>query len=505
MKNVINIVNFIRGWDSRASWNLAEPVREQVKLAEKYPELPITFLYQYDALIQPEFVELTRNCKAKTEIGIWIEMSKPLIEAVGMKWRGRKELEWDWYSGVDMTVGYTIEERKCIIDEIMRLFKEIYGYYPKTVGSWVLDAPSVQYMEEKYGIDAALICKEQWGTDGYSLWGGYYSGGYYPCKNNILCPAKSMDEQINTPVFRMLGCDPIDQYMSGIGKERQAVESMEPVYEDSGADSDWVKWFLKETFKNENHGVNYCQVGQENSFGWKRMGDGYTMQMALFEEKRKAGEIEFELVRETGKHFKEQYRQTPCTTVDAHKENSSTFWYNSKCYRSSLYVQNHKLLLRDIQIFNEAYKERYFNAVAVGRDCFLDNLPLVDTFKWSTTEDIGGGYFVKDGKTVDAINDFTVDCSEDDMLSAKIPTADGTVEIVCTENKMSFSFPCAGYRLDMLTYHIASSAYAFENGKIKCRYENFDYEVTLNDAKCEILENGYRIVPNDRKLELIFS
>lgn len=52
MKNVINIVNFIRGWDQRVSFDLKESVAEQARLAEEY-NLPVTFLYQYDAMVQP--------------------------------------------------------------------------------------------------------------------------------------------------------------------------------------------------------------------------------------------------------------------------------------------------------------------------------------------------------------------------------------------------------------------------------------------------------------------
>ena len=53
MKNVINIVNFIRGWDKRVDFDLKESVAEQARLAEEY-NLPVTFLYQYDAMVQPE-------------------------------------------------------------------------------------------------------------------------------------------------------------------------------------------------------------------------------------------------------------------------------------------------------------------------------------------------------------------------------------------------------------------------------------------------------------------
>ncbi len=285
MRNVINIVNFIRSCSTKADQDLKLPICEQIKLAEKY-DMPMTFLYQYDALIKPDFTELLKG-KEGFEIGIWIENSIWLVEKVGLTWRGRAGYEWDWHSNVDMTVGYTIEERKLLIDEIMRKFKELFGYYPKTVGSWALDAYSLNYMKEQYNIEVALICKEQWGTDGYSLWGGYYSGAYFPCRNNIFSPAQSQEEQIDVPVFRMLGSDPIDQYMNGIGTNWQQVETMEPAYPSSGSSENWVKWYLDEMFGNKNLGLNYCQAGQENGFSGDRVKDGYTMQMRLFDQKKK--------------------------------------------------------------------------------------------------------------------------------------------------------------------------------------------------------------------------
>ena len=53
MKNIINIVNFIRGCEPRRPMDLVEPIVKQIELAEKY-NLPTTFLFQYDALILPE-------------------------------------------------------------------------------------------------------------------------------------------------------------------------------------------------------------------------------------------------------------------------------------------------------------------------------------------------------------------------------------------------------------------------------------------------------------------
>jgi len=504
MKNVINIVNFIRGWDGRADFDLKTSVIEQRKLAEKY-NIPVTFLYQYDAMIQPEYIEILHGCDAKTELGIWIEMSKPLVEAVGLKWRGREGYIWDWHSCVDMTVGYTLEEREIIIDEIMRKFREIFGYYPKTVGSWALDAYSIRYMREQYEIEAVLICKDQWGTDGYFLWGGYYSGAYYPCKNNALCPAQSNDEQIDIPVFRMLGSDPVDQYMSGIGTDLQGIESMEPVCPDSGANPEWVKWYLRETFRNENLGFNYCQAGQENSFGWDAMKDGYLVQMELFKEKMAQGEIEFELVSETAEKYKAQYPATPCTTVEAHKESSSTFWFNSMFYRSNIYLHNKEIIIRDLFVFNEKYKERYFDTITEDVNLYYDNLPIIDCFRWSRDGEIGGGYIKKNEKKVASTKDFTVNKISDTSVCVNIETEDGNIEIIYEEKGITFAFPTEGYYVETITYADKTSVNAFVGNKILCRYCGFEFSVELSDAICEVKGNGYSITPNEKIFELRFE
>lgn len=503
MKNVINIVNFIRGWDQRVSFDLKESVAEQARLAEEY-NLPVTFLYQYDAMVQPEYINILKDCKAKTELGVWIECSKVLIEAVGLKWRGREGLVWDWHSCVDMTVGYTTDERRLIIDEIMRCFKELFGYYPKTVGSWALDAYSIKYMEEKYNIDAAMICKDQWGTDGYSLWGGYNSSAYYPCVNNIFCPAQDKDQQINVPVFRMLGSDPVDQYMSGIGSERQDVESMEPVYAASGADRNWVEWYLKETFNDRSLGLNYCQAGQENSFGWDAMKNGYIMQMQLFDQKRNLGEIDFELVSETARKYKETYSMTPVRTEEAHKENSSTIWYNSKYYRSNLYYRDNQIMLRDIFVFNEKYRERYFDTVTVDENLYFDNLPLIDCFRWSKDGKIGGGYFKKDGRAVTAVKDFTVHKIDDSTVYADIETEDGVIRLTFREKSIVFDFPSDGYTFKTVIYKGKNPVIGFEKGRILCRYCDFDFAAVLSDAVCEIHEDGYVIIPDNKSFEIKF-
>ena len=109
----------------------------------------------------------------------------------------------------------------------MEKFKSIFGRYPSSIGSWFIDAHSLEYMYDKYGIIASCNCKDQYGTDGYTLWGGYWNQAYYPSRLNGYMPAQTAKGQIPVPVFRMLGSDPIYQYDTGVGHTIQGVITLD--------------------------------------------------------------------------------------------------------------------------------------------------------------------------------------------------------------------------------------------------------------------------------------
>ncbi len=503
MKSIINIVNFIRACEPRRPMDLIEPIVKQIELAEKY-NLPTTFLFQYDALVLPQFTDLVKDCDEKYELGVWLEIPKPLVEKVGLKWRGREGFDWDWFSHVGMLVGYTTDERKLLVDECMRCFKEKFGYYPKTVGCWSIDGFTLDYLDKAYGIDAALICKEQWGTDGYSLWGGYYSEAYYPTRNNMFCPADNLNNQVNIPVFRMLGSDPIDQYMNGLDKEWQGVETLEPSC-GTGKDPQWINWYINTYFDSNNIGLNYAQAGQENSFGWKWMEKGLTIQYEIFAEKRAKGEIEVMNSGDIGRMFKEIYKLTPCTTTVARKKDRGTTWFNNKNYRASLYFMDDLFFLRDLFIFNDDYRERYYEEVATGESLYFDNLPFIDCYRWSKNGNLGGGYFLKNGETVKLTGDFKTENIGEYGLKVTAPTDCGNITVTFLENEIEFRFPLDSFSLDARVYkedHIPS--FSVNGNMLKLKYEGFDYCVTIENGTPEITENGYRITATSIAFKILF-
>lgn len=164
--------------------------------------------------VTPLMFRRSRSQAPGLEIGGWLEIVQPLVEQAGLTWHGR--YPWDWYSDVGLSVDYTPEERCQLIDTFMAGFKEKFGSYPRSVGSWMIDAVTLAYMADRYGVEASCNCHDQWGTDGYTLWGGYYGQAFYPSRKNAFCPAQNKSEQSNLPVFRMLGSDPIYQYDNGL-------------------------------------------------------------------------------------------------------------------------------------------------------------------------------------------------------------------------------------------------------------------------------------------------
>lgn len=392
---IINIINFIRQTDYRvenADSLLYETVCEQVKLVNKY-DLPATFLLQYDALINPLYQDLLKSkLNDHSEIGAWWELTQPQIEAAGIKWRG--EHSWVSHANIAFSTGYTKEERERLVDVYMAKFKEIFGTYPKSIGSWFIDAHTLGYMYDKYKIVASCNCKDQVGTDGYTLWGGYWNQAYYPSRVNAYMPAQTEEGQIPVPIFRMLGSDPIYQYDDGLGQERQGVISLEPVYEKAGMDRRWVDYFLESIVNQPCLAFNYAQAGQENSFTWSNMSKGLEMQIPILDSLRKENKIRVETLGESGAWFKECFKVTPATAVttltDVRGEGNKTVWFNSRYYRANLLWEKGTFRFRDIHLFDESYKSAYLEKPGDGNQFLFYTLPVVDGFMWSEGLDRAG-------------------------------------------------------------------------------------------------------------------
>ena len=511
MKNTVNIINFVRECEPRCEDDsfLFMTTKEELELCRQYG-FPSTVLLQYDALIDEKYIELLNNYSENTEIGLWLEVVKPLTEAVGIPWRGR--YPWDWHNDVGFLVGYTPDERKLLIDTAFGKFKEIYGKYPSSCGSWHIDAFSLQYMYEKYNISASCNCKEQYGTDGYTIWGGIYSGAYYPSKYNMLCPANTAENQINVPVFRMLGADPIYQYDMNIGDKNacQKVTSLEPVYGNSGCNEAWVKWYLSENFNNKGISLSYAQTGQENSMGWEDISKGLPMQFRVLKEMQTDGKIIIETLSESGKRFRDNFSLTPPQAqmfdTDINDNRYKTLWYNCKNYRLNVLYEQGRIWIRDLYIFNELFKEKFLNEKEDSHNCSYYTLPVVDGFRFSDKNTRAGLYFMKEGKELT----FTAPWRTFTNNNAASVYLDEELKITAAENSIHIRCCETDWNLYALNAENAETPYItaeLKSLKMKFSYygeEYFNYEMRLRKGYFKSTDNGFLIFPEDGEIEIIF-
>ena len=394
MNNRYNFINFLRGENQAHDIEyMLEPMREQIKLAKEI-DIPVTFLLQYDALIDERFINIIKaEDEKRVEVGGWFEIPKQLVEAAGLKWRGREGFTWDWYNEVGFLEGYTQEERALLIDEYFKKFKEIFGYYPEVVGSWHIDAFSINYMAEEYGIVGTCMCRDQVGTDGYSIFGGYHNP-YYPCKNNMYLPAQNEENKINIPLFKMLGEDLIYNYdhqylvyKYGMPTHMDKPNTMEPAFPTLGGNEKFVRAYMDNTCLPINSAFSYTQVGQENGFGWVRIGPGLNVQFPIFKEYIDKGLIKFEKFAETAKWWKENYPDTPSSVSVAEKDylggDRKSYWCYNKQYRINVYTQRNNFWIRDIYFNNDNYKERHLVDPCTTHGIMIDALPVVEGFMWS--------------------------------------------------------------------------------------------------------------------------
>lgn len=498
-RNIINFIDFIRGCEPREPVDLIEPVREQIALHEKYG-IKCTFLLQYDALLMPEYTEMLKKLnKDKYEIGVWFEVVQPLVEAVGLKWKGR--FPWDWHADCGFSVGYTKEQRKALIDELFTRFKTIFGYYPKSMGSWAFDASTAAHAYDKYGVCAFCNCKDQWGTDGYTMWGGYYGQGYYPSRMNSFSPAQSGEYQIGAPVFRMLGSDPLYQYDFGLDigsgeKKAQSVISLEPVYvkKGGGGNPKWVDWYFSENYNNKNLTFSYAQAGQENSFGWHDMKDGYIYQIEKVKELQDKGMLVAERLSDSGEWFQRTFQKTPpsviAAEIDWENSGKKSVWYDCMNYRANVYADGGSFRVRDLYIFDEKYPERYRNLPCKTEYLQFDNLPVADGNRFSGHGVLAGIYPYEVSEEKESPLVFGEMKYREDGLSAVLTftdTACGDVELTFDEKSITvkasdktknFAFRCTS---DAQNKDLPSVENIFGDTLI-LSYRGFPYSLKLNSG-----------------------
>ena len=121
----VNIMNFVRAFEPRnleVEKKLLKTTSDQLDLVNEYG-LEATFLLQYDALCNEDFVRVIKEKSGENiELGFWYEIVEPLTTACGMPYESKYGWKWDWHIKPGFSIAYPLNEREILIDEAIRKF-----------------------------------------------------------------------------------------------------------------------------------------------------------------------------------------------------------------------------------------------------------------------------------------------------------------------------------------------------------------------------------------------
>ena len=390
-KPVITIFNFIRQSHEEPTRFIKDDLdtlKNQIIVLKKH-QLPATFALKYDALLEPRYTDLLKEyLDEEDEISVWLEITSELCEKAKVPFPGNPgEGKFSNRVATAYSIGYKPEERFRLLDVYMQEFHKVFGGYPSTIASWILDIKTIRYAKEVYGVIGAAICRDQVGVDGFTLWGGYPSSAYYPSKKNEFIPAQTASMQVDVPVFRLLGPDPIYNWESEEREGINGVYSLEPSCA-VGKDPVWIQWMLERLTEEDNIGFCFAQVGQENNFLWENMRRGYQIQLKEIALLRATNQVRTETLARAAIRFQQKYPTTPPMTYQASRDwnevhNLKTIWYASKHYRISFLFDHKAFYIRDWFVYQEDYVSRYEWKRLEKDACIFDALPMISADIWT--------------------------------------------------------------------------------------------------------------------------
>ena len=508
----VNVVNFVREIEPRFPMDMMLPVRRQMELILAH-RLPATWLLQFDALVSGPFVPFLRANMAKDhEVGFWFEMNERHCRAAGVEWRGRPGYEWDHLPFVAFTIGYTPEERVRLADTAMAEFHRVWGRYPRSVASWNLDAITMGHLTERYGIDAYAVCRDQIATDGFTIWGSPFAG-YYPSRTDCWSPAQDRRGQIDTPVFRMLGQDPVYYYDRevpvGNGHRTTEPDTMEPVWT-SGRSAVFVERFLRMIERAPTLGFAYAQMGQENTFPWDQQAAGYPPQMAALAALRGRGLVHVETMGESGRRFKRAFRETP-PQAQVQLEDpfgnvpaEASVWYASRFYRADLHLRGDLPFLRDLTVYRAGHEQPFLRAATRDHDVEQRLPAVLDGYHWRKEgrNPGAGGFFEADGRRLRLSGKPEVR-EDGKALQADLPVGEGRVLSVRFEERRLTARLMDGAPLGLVFEWDPTKAalVGIESGRVAYRARGFDYAIGVH-GEARPTENGWTLAGEGKGIVL---
>lgn len=337
--------------------------------------LPASWLFTYDALDNKDLVGEALQMDSNQEMGIFLEITPNFSQKSAVVYN--KTDSWHRSNSLFLS-GYTQEDRKKLIDSVFAKFKEDFGFYPTSVGAWWVDSYSLSYMKQKYGVDANLSVADQNSTDGYSIWGTYWSTPYYPSRINASLPANNLKDKLSLVTLQWASRDPLNGYGDG-----QSSRFSTQDYQTIGFKDDYFQKLVSLYGKSNKNSFGQITVGLESDMSPESYPQTFARQMEIV--KNLSGD--FQVTNMKG--FSSWYRSTfnglsPTRIVETDDllgKNIKVIWYQSPFYRIGItYDKDTKLTkVLDWRVYPANFKEPFFKDPNNQLNIFINTPSIIDT------------------------------------------------------------------------------------------------------------------------------
>ncbi len=348
----VTVVNPVR--ISSYTKNPSESISAQQKVVSSF-NLPTTWLFTYDSFQNKELVETVSHFPRQDEFGIFLEVSEALANKALVPYK--KPEHW-YHPNTLFLSGYAQSDRIKIIDTVFNSFKQTFGYYPTSVGSWWTDSFSLSYMHDKYGVTANLMCSDQFSTDNYQLWGQYWGAPFYPTQLHAGIPADSQNK-IDVVNIQWAYRDPLNGYSSSLFSTQDYFTT------DKNLNIDYFKKLLNVYLHQPDNSFGQVVVGLESDFDPSAYTGEYTKQLEFVSQLRKNEEVQVVTMNDFSRWFRNTFTETPpmhFSSNDLLGSSQVVEWYENSRYRMGIrYVPGEqKISVFDWREYSPNFYEPYF-------------------------------------------------------------------------------------------------------------------------------------------------
>lgn len=343
----ITIVNPVRV--APYTKNLQKNIQTQYQ-SIKSLDLQATWLLTYDVLLNEEAIKEIKSFDSSQELGVWLEVGENLAKSSEVNFN--TNLAWHYPNKIFLS-GYTQTERIKLVEELFNKFKQTFGYYPKSVGSWWTDSYSLNYMHKNYGVIANLGVADQFSTDNYQVWGQYWSKPFLISKNHSGIPAKDYESSSGVVNLQWASRDPQNGYFSSLYSFQDFFVLNPP--------KDWNYFeklsnlYLEDEFSNLSNIVLGLESDLSDYNAYSETSGYY--QYLLFAKNNRFNARILNMSEFSEIFKKEISNQIFATDTSDFENNIRNIWYQSPNLRVGLRIDNSK---KEIQIYDLRFYEGDF-------------------------------------------------------------------------------------------------------------------------------------------------